>query len=73
MQIKQEILLGRVAQVESSRVRESKRTAHSLGFYGDGISFQVVSGQSFCLKVLPGGTHIVQSKWILTRRILGGR
>ena len=27
----------------------------SLRFYGDGISFQVVSGQSFGLRVLPGG------------------
>ena len=47
MQIKQETLLGWAAQVESSRARESGRTAGSLGFYGDGISFQVVSGQSF--------------------------
>ena len=47
VQIKQETLLGWATQVESSRVRESKRTARSLGFYGDGISFQVVSGQSF--------------------------
>ena len=29
--------------------------ARSLGFYGDGISFRLVSGQSFCLRVLPGG------------------
>ena len=27
-----------------------------LRFYGDGISFQVVSGHSFWLQVLPGGT-----------------
>ena len=38
---KQEILLGKGTQVESSRVREPRRTvlAHSLGFYGDGVSF----------------------------------
>ena len=29
--------------------------ARSLGFYGDGISFRLVSGQSFCLRVFPGG------------------
>ena len=48
---KQETLLGRGAWAESSRVREPRRTALpcacSLGFYGDGISFWVVSGQSF--------------------------
>ena len=40
---KQEILFGRCAQAESSRVREPRRTAlpHGSGlrFYGDGISF----------------------------------
>ena len=50
---KQEILLGKGTRVESSRVREPRRTAlsHGLqslfGFYGDGISFRVVFGQSF--------------------------
>ena len=47
---KQEILLGKGTQVESSRVREPRRTAllvgSSSGFYGDGISFWVVFGQS---------------------------
>ena len=50
MLTKQEILLGKGTQVESSRVREHRRTAlphGSLGFYGDGISFQVVFSQSF--------------------------
>ena len=37
--------IGKGTQVESSRVREPRRTA--LGFYGDGISFWVVFGQSF--------------------------
>ena len=27
-----------------------------LRFYGEGISFWVVSGQLFCLRILPGGT-----------------
>ena len=47
MLTKQETLLERV---ESSRVREPRRTALPCGpqfqFYGDGVSFQVVSGQS---------------------------
>ena len=51
MLTKQEILLGKGARVESSRVTEPGellcRMARSLGFYGDGISFQVVFGQSF--------------------------
>ena len=48
---KQEILLGKGTRVESSRVREPRSTslpvAHSLRFYGEGISFQVVFSQSF--------------------------
>ena len=51
MLTKQEILLGRGTRVESRRVREPRRTALcvalSLGFYGDGIGFRVVLGQSF--------------------------
>ena len=51
MLTKQEILLGKGTQVESSRLREPRRTAlpHDLQswFYGDGISFLVVFGQSF--------------------------
>ena len=46
--------------------------AHSLGFYGDGISFWVVFSQSFWLRVLPGGACLVQSRWMPERRILGG-
>ena len=46
---KQNILLGKGTRVESRRVREPRRTAltvQSLGFCGDGISFQVVFSQS---------------------------
>ena len=47
----QEILLGKGAWAESSRVREPRRTcchmACRLGFYGDGISFRVVLSQSY--------------------------
>ena len=42
------------------------------GFYGDGISFQIVSGQSFWLRVLPGGVYMFQPRWIPARKILGG-
>ena len=45
--------------------------ARSLGFYGDGISFQVVFSQSFWLRVL-GGARLVQPRWMPKRRILGG-
>ena len=48
---KQEIVLGKGTLVASSRVREPRellcRVACSLGFYGDGIGFRVVFGQSF--------------------------
>ena len=51
MLTKQEILLGKGTRVESRWVREPGellcRVARSLGFYGDGISFWVVFGQSF--------------------------
>ena len=72
MLTKQKILLEKGALAESSRVREPRRTAlpraRSLGFYGDGISFLVVFGQSSWFRVLPGGAHIAQP----ARRILGG-
>ena len=50
MLTKQEILLGKGTWVESSRVREPRRTTlphGSLRFYGDRISFWVVFSQSF--------------------------
>jgi len=43
-----------------------------IWFYGDGISFQVALGQSFLLRVLPGGALITQPRWMPMRRILGG-
>ena len=48
------------------------RVAGSLGFYGDGISFRVVFSQSFWLRVLPSGAHLVQLRSMPERRILGG-
>ena len=46
--------------------------AGSLRFYGDGISFWVVFSESFWLRVLPGGAHLIQPRWMPERRILGG-
>ena len=75
---KQEILLGKGTWVESSRVREPRRTAlwHGLqslfGFYGDGISFQVILSHLFWLKVIPDGASLVQPRWMPEWRILGG-
>ena len=46
--------------------------ALSIGFYGDGIRFQVVLSQSFWLRVLPGGAGLVRPRWTPERRILGG-
>ena len=76
MLTKQETLLERGTRAESRRVWEPRglpcHVARSLGFYGDWISFQVFSGQSLRLRVLPGGAHIAQPGWMPTRRILGG-
>ena len=47
-------------------------TRLAVGFYGDGIRFQAVFSQSFWLRVLPGGAHLVQPWWMSERRILGG-
>ena len=51
MLAKQEILLGKGARGERSRAGDPGgplgHTARSLGFYGDGVSFQVVLSQSF--------------------------
>ena len=74
---KHETLLGRGNQVEIRRVKEPRRTvlntsvARSLRFCGNGISFQVVSGQLLWLRVLPGGACITQPRWN-PKRILGG-
>ena len=46
--------------------------AGSLRVYGDGISFRVVTDQSFWLRVLPGGACIAQPRCMPARRILGG-
>ena len=63
-------------RVDSGRVRGPGgllcRVARRAGFYGDGISFPVVSGQSVWLRVLPAGTGITQPRWMPARRILGG-
>ena len=65
MLTKQETLLGRGAWAESSRGNPGGLlclVAYSHGFYGDGIPFQVVSGQSFRLKALSGLAHTLLSQ-----------
>ena len=47
MLTKQEILLGKGAQMESSRLKEPGEHGLQSRFYGDGISFWVVLSQSF--------------------------
>ena len=47
--------------------------AHSLGFYGDGISFPVVRSQSIRLRVLPDGARLVHPRWMPERIAKGSR
>ena len=72
---KQEILLGRApwwrAVGWGNPGEQLCRLARSLRFYGDGISFRVVFGQSFWFRVFPGGARIAQPRWMLARGILG--
>ena len=63
---------GRRAVGEGNPGEQLCRVACSLGFYGDGISFQVVFSQSFWLRVLPGGARLLQPRWMPESRILGG-
>ena len=63
MLTKQEILLGKGTQVDSSRVREPRRTAllrgsQSRGFIVMGLVFRW-SLANHSNSVFPGGTHIV--------------
>ena len=64
--------IGKGTRVEGRRVREP-RTAlpRGLKFYGDGMSFRVVLGQSFWFRAFPGGAHIAQPSWMLARGLLG--
>ena len=70
---KQEILLGKVPGLRAVGKRNPGallcHVPRSFGFYGNGVSFQVVSGQSFWLRVLPRGAHLVQPRWMLARGI----
>ena len=46
-------------------------TCPAISFYGNWVTFQVVSGQSFSLRVFPGGMRLPQPRWVPLRRILG--
>ena len=50
--------VGAGEEQQSKGNRENRHVAHSLRFYGNRISFCIVSGQSFRLIVFPGGAHI---------------
>ena len=52
--------LGREQQREPRRI--ALPVAYSHAFYGDGIPFQVVSGQPFKLKALSGLAHTLLSQ-----------
>ena len=74
---KQEILLGKSIRVESSRVREPRRTTLSHGLQSHVFMVMgLVSGLSLAnhsnSRALPGGAHLVQPRWMPERRILGG-
>ena len=61
MLTKQETLLEEGTQVESSNVRESRRTARPHGSVLGFMLMGLVPGclwPSFVLRVLPGGAHI---------------
>ena len=64
MLTKQETLLEKDAQVESSRVREPRRTALSVSgsvrFYTDGI----ISGLSLANHSDSGGARLVRPRWM---------
>ena len=70
--------LGGQQRGENPREMLSHMTC-ALRFYGDGVSFWVISGQSSCLcsyrvwlTALPGGGHISQPRWIPAWELQGG-
>ena len=74
MLTKQEIFGGKGPRVESSRVREPRRTALPRGSVSGFMVMGLVSGWSLANhsnSVFPGGTRIVQPRWMLARGILG--
>ena len=80
---KQKMSWRRGAQAESSTGGNPGEllchVAHSLRFYGNGVSLQVVSGQLSCVAGTWSGSgsflveRISQPRWIPAPRILGGR
>ena len=75
MLTKQEILLGKGPRVESSRVREPRRTAVTWLAVSGFMVMGLVSGLSLANhsdSVLSGGARLVQPRWMPERRILGG-
>ena len=73
---KQEILLGKSTrgeqQAKETQENSSCHMACSLRFHGDGISFGFSLTNHSYSRVLPGGGHLVQPRWMPERKILGG-
>ena len=69
---KQDILLGKSTWADSSRVREPRRTTLPFGSQSWVLWWwDWVFSQSPWLRVLPGGAHLFQPRWMPVRRILG--
>ena len=69
---KQKIFGGRDTREDSRREKGSGgvlcHKAHSLGVYGDGVSFRLVFGQAFWPRVLPGSAKMDASEQDSGRR-----
>ena len=64
--------LGREQWGKGNQENWSATCLTASGCFGNGISFWVVFSHSFWRRVLPGGTRLVQPRWMPARRILGG-
>ena len=75
MLTKQEILLGRGSQAESSRVKGTQENCSPTWLAVSGFMVMgLVSGWSLANRsnsVFPGGAGIAQPRWMLVRGILG--
>ena len=64
--------VGQGGEQQDKETRENcSATWPTISFYGNWVTFQVVSAQSFSLRVFSGGMHIPEPRWIPLRRILG--